>query len=191
MTQSLVLRKQEAVSFFTDNAGYSYNPETETKAAGLARCANALADAELRYYAIDGLGFNWELDAIDADVFSEDKVPYQLWRCDLVNAGHMGHEYDVVASLGGIDLGRYRSLHAVTKANKNYIRVIQAELALAYFAEIDKTKRVKEATPKLLAAVEAILNAEDLLRSDYHQLEGGPERYEALVLAFGEMKGTL
>ena len=35
-----------AEQFFFDNAGYSYNPETETPEQGRTRCAQRLAEAE-------------------------------------------------------------------------------------------------------------------------------------------------
>ena len=104
--------------FFYDNAGYSWNPVTETQDEGRTRCARELADAEARGRDA-GLSFDW---SIDQDGDSRDYAKgarYALWQCVCLNA-----EGEAVAYLGGVDFGRNGSPHS-----DNYRRVVEAELA--------------------------------------------------------------
>jgi hypothetical protein len=85
-------------AFFWTHAGYSYNPQTQTRAQGRKECAQALADAETRGRAA-GLSFDWSVDpdASSAD-FSDKKPAWALWQCLCVDRSG-----GVRSALGGID----------------------------------------------------------------------------------------
>ena len=109
-------------AFFYAKAGYSYDPITETKAQGRARCAKALARAEAM--ARDaGLRCVWSIDPdIDASEFGDENYP--LYQCFLVRG-----EDEILQSLGGIDFGETGQ-----PWGDSYARVVEAELALEHFA---------------------------------------------------------
>lgn len=112
--------------FFRDNAGASWNPTKETQAQGTWRGALRLASAELHAERA-GLSFSWEVDpGIDSSEFSDEKPAWDLWLCDCF----MPDGESLACSLGAIDFGRDGSPHG-----ENYARVVEAELALQYFAE--------------------------------------------------------
>lgn len=110
--------KQSAYQFFFRNAGYSYNPKTQTKQQGRAACARKLAKAERDARAL-GYTFAWEDDWSIGDHQKEfdcyvDSGPDTCETCMMLDdAGN------VVQSLGCID-----------DATREYRRVIEAELAL-------------------------------------------------------------
>ena len=94
--------------FFFANAGYSYNPETETPEQGRAKCAQRLAAAEAE---ADRRG--WWVEWIDDG--EEDGAP--RWCALLRDSGSA-----VLGSLGGIDI-----------CDGPYARVVAAELAADVF----------------------------------------------------------
>ena len=97
-----------AEQFFFANAGYSYNPETETPEQGRARCAQRLAAAEAE---ADRRG--WWVEWTDDG--EEDGAP--RWCALLRDSGSA-----VLGSLGGIDV-----------CAGPYTRVVAAELAADVF----------------------------------------------------------
>ena len=112
-----------AYHFFYAHAGYSYNPQTETKQQGRARCAKSLAAAE-KLAQEEGLVCDWSIDPyIDSSEFS-DGEPYALWQC--VCRSFSGEH---LSSLGGVDFGP----DGEPRGDK-YARVIEAELAAEHFA---------------------------------------------------------
>jgi hypothetical protein len=105
--------------FFYDNAGYSYDPKTETPEQGRANCARILACAELISKSI-GMQYSWTIDpGTDSSAFDNDPEPWALWQC-LAYDQHG----DIVASLHGIDFGRFGH-----PDSDDYSRVVEAELA--------------------------------------------------------------
>ena len=106
--------------FFYDNAGFSYDPATETQEQGKQRCAIALANAETKA-AQEGIEFVIEPDP-DADESwmdgesqeYQDKWRGKAWQVVLWDADGK----NVLASLGGC------------YGDKKYERVVRAELAL-------------------------------------------------------------
>lgn len=121
-----------AARFFFDNAGFSYNPATETEEAGRIRCALALAEAEEKGEAL-GYCVRW---GVDPDVTSADWVedgqpgskghrPWHTWQatCYGPTPEDEDEEPPILASLGGIDFGRNGE-----PFGDNYARVIRAEL---------------------------------------------------------------
>lgn len=108
----------EAEQFFYDNAGYSYDPKTETKVEGRRRCAAALAAAERRLK--DGPFFiDYEPDNEPWD----GDVPYDgpIWYVGL---------YSVEGAtdsrlLGGMGM-------VACEEGDPYMRVVAAELALEW-----------------------------------------------------------
>ena len=113
-----------AERFFWKHAGYSYDPATETKAQGRRRCASLLAEAEA--WAKDHeLTFTWEHDPFG------ELGDHEAW-CE---AG-CGRSHEIL-----LCLARYRdgevaaSLSGIIDPDRNYARVIEAELALEARAE--------------------------------------------------------
>ena len=108
-----------AYNFFLANAGYNYNPKTETEIQGRRRCAKGLAKAET--WARDqGYSFSWRVDPdIDSSYFSNKRPAWPLWVCDMY-----GPEGEHVSSMYGIDFGRDGSPYG-----DSYKRVVEAELA--------------------------------------------------------------
>lgn len=110
--------KGSARAFFFEWSGYSYDPKRETPALGRKRCAVAMTEAERKATEL-GIRFAWEHDDQTDESFRDTDDPYWLWVC----VAYLNDE--VVASCGGIDLGRDGSPHSDT-----YGRVMEAELAL-------------------------------------------------------------
>lgn len=113
-----------AYHFFMAQAGYSYDPKTETPMQGRIRCAKSLAYNEQRARNA-GASFDW---SVDPDITSADWVeahqdgasdPWQTWQCVARDA-----QGKVFASLHGIDFGRDGD-----PWSNPYRRVVEAELA--------------------------------------------------------------
>lgn len=111
--------KQAAFLFFLRNAGFSYDPKTETARAGRARCARELARAERDVRAL-GYTFGWSDDwevgnhyGFYGEAYANGE-PETCETCICRNA-----DGEIVASLGCID-----------DADREYRRMIEAELAL-------------------------------------------------------------
>ena len=106
------------VQFFILNAGFSYNPATETPAQGRYRGARKLAAAESRA-SREGYSFDWMPSDIVSSDFCDDEPAWQLWDCLMRDpAGH------VVGSLSAIDFGR-----DTEPWGQDYRRVVEAEIA--------------------------------------------------------------
>ena len=107
--------------FFYENAGYSYDPKTETKTKGRIRCAKSFASAET-LATKRGLVYEWEYDECGCsgcDCGSDDCAcssgePHETLCCLLRDP----ESNQVLASLGGI-----------CGVTTTYRRVIEAELA--------------------------------------------------------------
>lgn len=108
---------KQAVDFFHANAGYSWNPKTETQAQGRRRCAKALALAELQA-SNAGVSFEWSIDDVDSSDFTDEKPAWALWFCvaRLPDGERIG-------SCGGVDFGRDGE-----PWGNNYRRVCEAEI---------------------------------------------------------------
>jgi hypothetical protein len=112
--------------FFLANAGYSYDPKTETPMQGRIRCAQDLAYAE-KHAREAGASFEWshDVDSTSADWIAPHndggrlRDPWYAWVCLA-----RGADGKVFASLGGIDFGRDGS-----PWGDPYRRVVEAELA--------------------------------------------------------------
>lgn len=122
------MRKQQTpYQFFKANAGYSYDPKTQTPEEGQRCCAEALADAEA-FARTAGLSFEWREDDQTDESFRNTDDPYNLWVC-VCHDEEGGH----LTSCGGIDLGRDGKPWA-----DKYRRVMEAELALEAMTNIGK-----------------------------------------------------
>lgn len=109
----------DAIKFFYDHAGYSYDPTCETPEQGRVRCAEALALAEQKASAA-GVSFYWSHDLdIDSSDFISGESAYPLWEC-------VARRLDgtIIASLGGVDFGENGE-----PWGEPYRRVVEAELA--------------------------------------------------------------
>jgi len=105
--------------FFLANAGYSYDPKTETPMKGRIRCAQLLAKAEQTACDL-GYAFEWCMDQYsDSSEFSEESPAYSLWVCVMRDPDGLA-----VDSLGGVDFGRDG-----TPWGDSYRRVVEAEMA--------------------------------------------------------------
>lgn len=119
--------KQAAFDFFYANAGFSYDPKTETPHKGRARCARELAKAERDAVAL-GYTFQWRDDWSVGDHFKEygeaynDGEPSTCETCICLDP-----DGQIVESLGCID-----------DATSDYRRVVEAELASEALAEVAK-----------------------------------------------------
>ena len=113
--------------FFLKHAGYSHDPQTETRMQGRVRCARMLAKAE-REARDGGFSYSW---SIDPDSLSSDWIDdsedggkhhntWRTWQCCMYNSAG-----DTVASLHAIDFGRDGE-----PWGDPYKRVVEAELAL-------------------------------------------------------------
>ena len=114
--------------FFYDNAGWAYDPKTETSDQGRRRCARSLAVAE-QWRITNGAWFQWEQDDIDSSFFSDEQPVTPLFWCGMYLPGHK----HPVQSLGGID-----------DRGSAYARIIQAELALQEMSEQDDAHQARE-----------------------------------------------
>lgn len=111
---------KEAVAFFYANAGYSYNPKTETQEQGKLRCAKSLAKAE-RNAASAGITFEWEFDqegCSGCDCKSDE------CKCST------GEEHETLCCSARDSEGKVcASLCGICEPSREYRRVVQAELA--------------------------------------------------------------
>jgi hypothetical protein len=124
MTPTQTLNTTQA--FFFEHAGYSHDPKTETPAQGRTRCALNLAAAEAMGREA-GLSFEWVIDqCTDSSVFSDARNPWQLWACIAYDS-----KGSVVASLGGVDFGRYGK-----PWGDDYRRTVEAELAEQHMLDV-------------------------------------------------------
>lgn len=110
--------------FFLSQAGYSYDPKTETPMQGRIRCAQLLAAAE-KTAKEQNVSFRWEVGDMDSSEFSDETPAWQLWSV-------VAYKEDgtVFASLGGVDFGRDGE-----PWGQPYKRVVEAELA----CELDRS----------------------------------------------------
>lgn len=119
-----------ATQFFFKHAGYSYNPQTETRLQGRWRGAKALAEAEA-FAKKQEWSFEWQLeeedprivfgepDAVNGPFYNPDN---EFWCCVLrANTGDYADNRDgqILQSLGMIEA-----------PSVEYRRVVEAELAL-------------------------------------------------------------
>ena len=110
--------------FFYQNAGYSYT-KTETPEQGRLRCAKELAEAEAVGQRL-GYEFEWEWDENpDLSWMSDEEreQDHEVLCCRLVDPEDARHS---LASLCGI-----------TDPDRNYGRVVEAELASGAIATLD------------------------------------------------------
>lgn len=112
----------QAVAFFQEHAGWSYNPKTETAEQGKLRGAKALAKAE-RDAASKGLTFEWTDEGvrgcIGCDCGSDECPCSERTEHECFAVVVYNPDGEVVASLG-----------SVCSPSREYRRVVQAELAL-------------------------------------------------------------
>jgi hypothetical protein len=114
------MRRALAVKFFYANAGYSYDPKTETAEQGRQRCAEILASAEEHFIA-SGWHLEWQDDwdiGSHRDFYGEDSCYAKREPRTCEGAILKDSAGNVLASLWCID-----------NATMDYRRVIRAELA--------------------------------------------------------------
>ena len=122
-----------AVEFFYDNAGYSYDPATETVEDGRLRGARQLAMAE-RFAQVMGAEYVWEddwsLGGNHADNYCADAYPDnggEPETCEWVAMyAHIPAGFENMALVA--------SLSCIDDATPEYRRVIEAELALEWLS---------------------------------------------------------
>jgi hypothetical protein len=120
MTKAKAKDMWGSVEFFHEQAGYSYDPKTETPEQGRRRCALALAEAELWFWNRGGQ-VEWEEDDCPDRSGIDHGGP--LFVCTVrVRCSECGEWR--TESLGGIDLG------PTGNECDDYKRVVVAEMAL-------------------------------------------------------------
>lgn len=137
----------EAWRFFMGNAGYSYNPDTETEAQGKNRTARMLAKAE-RNAASKNIRFEWHPDdagcagcacgSENCDCFTG--AVHETYACVALYGDPSCHDGFGRPAGGAV----VASLSAICNPSREYRRVVEAELAveaLEYLSRAD----VKEA----------------------------------------------
>jgi hypothetical protein len=112
--------------FFYENAGYSYDPKTQTPEQGRIACAKALAEAEAVGKRLE-YSFEWDWDECPDLSFMSDEEreqEHEVLCCRIVDP----------------ETARYSlaSLCGIVDPDHNYRRVIEAELASEAIAELDK-----------------------------------------------------
>lgn len=132
------------VKFFYDNAGYSYDPATETAEQGRERCARELARAEV-YGRSEGWRAVWRDDpdgCIGCACGNDECMccaaePHETLECFIVTDTGV----DVLASCGGI-----------CEPSREYCRVMEAELMLEALGDIEREQRNAEECARLMAS---------------------------------------
>lgn len=109
-------------NFFYANAGFSYDPKTETADQGKTRCAKRLSVAEAAARD-NGVSFEWRIDPEGADSAGEYSSSGPFWYCVAYDS-----EGTVIGSLGGVDFGKDGK-----PWGNNYRRVVEAELSYEHF----------------------------------------------------------
>lgn len=127
VTERWAAKRQTPYQFFKAQAGYSYDPKTETAIEGQRKTARALAQAEARAKRLN-YSYEWSIDEFSssADWIDDNEDggrngnPWQVWACVLRNEAGV-----ILQSLCGIDFGRDGE-----PWGQPYKRVVEAELAL-------------------------------------------------------------
>lgn len=114
-----------AEQFFFDNAGYCYDPKTETPEQGKIRCAESMARAE-QAARNAGFSFQWCEDDLDSSEWCDERPAWKQYACICY-----GPDGEIMASLSGVDFGRDG-----TPQNNYYRRVVEAELASEGLSQI-------------------------------------------------------
>jgi hypothetical protein len=115
---------QQAVAFFYEQAGWSYNPSNETAEEGRARGALRLATAEDYAQTHDWM-FAWEPDP-EPCYCDADSHEHEVEFCVLFDRAH--DDFDAVGRL--LKRRILASLYGICGATREYRRVVEAELAL-------------------------------------------------------------
>ncbi len=84
--------------FFYDNAGWSYDTQTETSEEGRERCAVKLAEAEL-WAKAEGVKVEWVIDNERWDADCDCEAPEEIFGCILT----LGEESVSLWSIGDPD----------------------------------------------------------------------------------------
>lgn len=131
------MKKQTPYMFFKAQAGYSYDPLTETPAQGRARCALDLAKAE-KIASERGWSVQW---TEDGEVYGQQGDCFDVltrpWEFDGekftgYDAVLYGENGDVLGALGGC------TFKEGDPFSDPYRRVVEAELALQALSEEQK-----------------------------------------------------
>lgn len=131
----------KAEKFFYDNAGYSYDPKTETVEEGKIKCAKAMAQAEM-FAREHNWSFSWELEQ-ESPVSVFGKACPKNAKCvdDRCRYAHYDPESDFYCCLiwDNSDTPEViGSLGMIEEPDPEYRRVVEAELALEAQARKDK-----------------------------------------------------
>ena len=120
-------RMTPAEKFFYKHAGFSYDPQTETKNQGKRRCATEMAEAEAYLQDMQwSASWEWEQFADLSWMTDEEREQEHEVLCCILRDEHG----NVLASLGNI-----------VDADLHYMRVVEAELADEVYNEIKREQR--------------------------------------------------
>lgn len=131
--------RKGAEEFFYGNAGYSYDPKTQTEEEGRRETAKAMADAE-QWAWDNNYTFSWSEEEEDWDTFLEESEVDPHDVLEILALQMRNKDGTTVQSLGGVMFGHN------AEANTRYGRVFEAELALQQQREVRDVAR--EANPK-------------------------------------------
>jgi hypothetical protein len=113
------MKSLSAYHFFIKHAGYTYDPQTQTRMQGRIQTAQRLARAERLAHDSD-CTFTWDIDQdMDSSDWTDELPSWSTWNCIARDA-----DGNVFASLCGVDFGRDGSPDCDA-----YARVVEAELA--------------------------------------------------------------
>lgn len=119
----MIVTDTDAVRFFYEHAGYSWDRKTGTEEEGHRSSAQALADAEARARGV-GITFEWTIDYdTDSSDWSDERPSWQTWQCVA------WLDENIWGSLGGVDFGRDGE-----PWGEPYKRVVEAQVALEALA---------------------------------------------------------
>lgn len=115
-----------AEQFFYDNAGYCYDPKTQTEEQGRVQCASELARAEAHSHEQE-----WEVEWVPDT---------QADPLDWDGEGPMGVEASgcILRASDGVE----ESLWGIWDASPVYRRVVEAELALEALSRVEALSTV-------------------------------------------------
>src|SRR5581483_11552500 len=80
LTAMTTATQSDAVAFFREHAGFSYDAKRETAEQGRERCARDLATAEAAYRADSDVFVVWQVDeTVDSSFFDSETEPHALY----------------------------------------------------------------------------------------------------------------
>ena len=131
--------------FFYDNAGYSYDPASETPEQGREHCARELARAEV-YGREQEWEVEWRADSDADESFIESWEPTE--QAEWNESEHCAEVAILRNSAGEI----LASCGGIWDVSREYRRVMEAELMSEALGDIEQEQQRAEECAKLMAS---------------------------------------